>query len=257
MYFKTIEEEQEFLWSLWQVFDDWVIKNHKTAKPGTEVVECDLLCPVCKTGRIINYGIVEENHNGLHSFGMRHVCEHCHEEFDRIKVNEDIYNHTPFTMLEELETPVGKFRVFRNDELIPFHYRTVKTDIEGIELTKHLIDVDTSFMKQGDKVFAGIKGAGLVYRDGGEQCTYRSAENEECFLVLNGEYIDDYEVDIEDYSFISEYEDEDGFAYLIHRNPEDYREVVSRFCRTISFCIAWGQKDLCENYEDVIEQAAW
>ena len=25
---------------------------------------------------------------------MKHVCDHCHEEFDKMKISEDIYDHT-------------------------------------------------------------------------------------------------------------------------------------------------------------------
>lgn len=160
-------------------------------------------------------------------------------------------------MLEKLETPLGSFCVSRNNEIIPFRYRQIKIDVSGIEMIKHLMDIDTSFMKRDDKVFAGIKGAGFVYLDGDERCSYRSAENEEWFLVLNGEEIDNYEVDIEDYSFITEDEDENGYFYLIHRDPANYRNEPSRMCRVISLCLAWGKKNMCEDYEKIIEQAAW
>ena len=257
MYHKTIEEEQKFLWSLWDVFDAWVSKKHPNAELGTEIVESDLKCPKCGIGKIINYGTVEVYRGDLRSFSMRHICENCQEEFDRIKINEDIYENEPYEMLQKLETPLGSFCVSRNNEIIPFRYRQIKTDVHGMEMIKHLMDIDTSFMKKDDMVFAGIKGAGLVYLDGDERCSYRSAENEEWFLVLNGEEINNYEVDIEDYSFITEEADENGYSYLIHRDPASYRNEPSHFCRVISLCLAWGKKNMCEDYEKVIEETVW
>lgn len=37
MYHKTVEEEEKFLCSLWDVFDAWVSKKHPNAELGTEV----------------------------------------------------------------------------------------------------------------------------------------------------------------------------------------------------------------------------
>ena len=257
MYYKTIEEETEFLCALWHAFNDWVISKRDSAEVGTEIVNCDLLCPKCKTGKIINYGITEIYHKDLRSFGMKHVCENCNEEFDRIMISEDIYSHTPHVMLDHLDTPLGRFFVLRNGEPISFRYWTMKTDIDGIEMEKHFVDIDTSSMEKGDSVFAGIKGAGLEYLDGDERCSYRSAENADYFLVLNGEEIDEYEVDIEDYSFITEGADGDGYQYIIHRDPQKFKDVVSHFCKVITLTIAWSRKDICDDYENVIEQAAW
>lgn len=257
MYYKTIEEETEFLWALWHIFDDWVISKTDGAEVGTEIVNRDLLCPKCKTGEIINYGITEIYLKDLQSFGMKHVCENCHEEFDRIRISEDIYSHEPYEMVDHLDTPLGRFLVLRNGEPIFFRYWTRKTDIDGIEMEKHFVDIDTSSMEKGDSVFAGIKGAGLEYWDGDERCGYRSAENADYFLVLNGEEIDEYEVDIEDYSFITAGADGDGYQYIIHRDPHKFKDVVSHFCRVITLTIAWSRKDICDDYENVIEQAAW
>ena len=63
MYFKTSEEK--ILWTLWQVFNGWVAEKHQIAELGIEVVDCELLCPVCKTGKIVNYGLVEEYHTAI------------------------------------------------------------------------------------------------------------------------------------------------------------------------------------------------
>ena len=208
-------------------------------------------------GKIINYGTAKIYHKNLRSFGMKHICENCHEEFDRNRISEDIYNHTPYEMLDYLDTPLGRFLVLRNSEPISFRYWTMKTDIDGIEMDKHFVNIDTSSMEKGDSIFAGIKGAGFEYLDGDERCSYRSAESADYFLVLNGEEIDEYEVDIEDYSFITEYADGDGYQYLIHQDPHKFIDVVSHFCRVITLTIAWGRKDMCDDYEYIIEQAAW
>lgn len=257
MYYKTIEEEKNFRCNLWRIFDDWVISKRDNTELGTEIVNCSLICPKCKSGKIINYGITEIYHKDLRSFGMKHVCENCHEEFDRERISEDIYNHTPYEMLDHLDTPFGRFLVLRNGEPISFRYRTMKTDVDGIEMDEHFVDIDTSPMIKGDLIFAGIKGAGHEYLDGDEQCSYRSAENADYYLVLNGEEIDEYEVNIEDYSFITEGADGDGYYYMIHRDPHNFKDVVSHFCRVITLTIAWSRKDICDDYENVIEQAAW
>lgn len=257
MYHKTIEEENEFRCNLWHVFDNWVISKDEHPELGTEVVPCEMACPKCRKGKIINYGTIEPYHKNLHSFGMKHVCENCHEVFDRIRIYEDIYNNTPYDMVDHLDTPLGLFQVLRNEKKIAFRYWTAETDIDGTKMTKHFIDIDTSSMKEGDKVFAGIKGAGLEYLDGDERCSFRSAENEEYFLVLNGEEIDDYEVDIEDYSFVTEGADGDGYEYLVHRDPYRYTDKPPHSCRVISLILAWGRKDMCDNYEEIIEEVAW
>lgn len=84
MYYKMIDEENDFLCNLWRIFDDWVISKSDNAEVGTEIVNCNLICPKCKTGKIINYGTTEIYHKDLRSFGMKHVCENCCEEFDRV-----------------------------------------------------------------------------------------------------------------------------------------------------------------------------
>lgn len=65
MYHKTVEEEEKFLCSLWDVFDAWVSKKHPNAELGTEMVESNLKCPKCGIGEIINYGTVEAYLRGM------------------------------------------------------------------------------------------------------------------------------------------------------------------------------------------------
>ena len=256
MYNHTVEEEIEFVNQLWHIFTNWAVKkDYNSDEPGSEIIECDIICPKCGKGKIINYGITSINHNNRKSYGMKHICNMCHERFDRIKINEDIYNNTPYEIKENFDTPLGKFQVLRNGETFPFRYRIEKICIKGIEICRHFIDIDTSTMNKGDKVFAGIIGAGLEYFDGDERCSYRSAENDDIFLILNGEEIDEFEVDINDYSFITENADENGYHYLIHRDPNIYINNISHSCRVITLTIAWERKDICDGYEDVIELA--
>ena len=59
MYHKTIEEENEFRCNLWRVFDNWIISKDEHPELGTEVVPCEMVCPKCRKGEIINYGTIE------------------------------------------------------------------------------------------------------------------------------------------------------------------------------------------------------
>ncbi len=124
-------------------------------------------------------------------------------------------------------------------------------------MEKHFVDIDTYSMEKGDSVFAGITGTGFEYLDGDERCSFRSAENADYFLVLNGEEINEYEADTEAYSFITEGADGDGYHYMIHQDPHKFTDAVFHYCKVISLTIAWGRKDMCNEYENIIEQAAW
>jgi len=84
-----------------------------------------------------------------------------------------------------------------------------------------------------------------------------ASENLVSHLVLNGDYIDDYEVDINDYSFITEYADETGFEYLIHQNPCLFKNKIPWFLSTICLTLAWEKKSISEDYQRVVETTVW
>lgn len=257
MYHQTIEEEREFLLRLLDEHIKWA--DPGGVEPGIERIETDILCPKCKAGRIIDLcitGISEKT--GMRWRKMEHVCGCCHEEFSWVRIREDIYAHTPFDKLDGLDTPVGRFRVLLNGNPTPFRHVAGTVTVDGMQIAVHDIDIDTMDMAEGDAVLAGIEGAGLERTDSDERCVFCSAENDEWYVVVKGKWIDEWEViDVDDYSFISEYYDRDGFSYRIHQDPAALVGEINHYCWTISLCLAWERKSLCDDYEDVIERAAY
>ena len=257
MYTNSFEEERDFLDSLWKSFNDWSLKRDPyNINVETERFFSNIVCPKCHSSFIVNIGKCHFNNNRIVSYSMEHICDYCGEKFDRVKIGEEIYDNIPKERVKKVMTPLGDFQVIKNGKPIEFKYWTFKTELNEKERIAHQIDVDTSLMLKDDKVFAGIIGAGFDYRDGDERCVYLSAENKDCFLVLNAEQIDDFEVDIEDYSFISTSYDENGAEYLIHKDPQRFINEPSHLCRTIKFTMAWGDKTE-GNYEEEIEMTAW
>lgn len=175
-----------------------------------------------------------------------------------MNINEGMNQHTLFKNTNSLETPLGRFLIKKNGRPIEFKYRVIEHDIEDITIHSFSIDIDTSDMDIGDSIILGIDGAKLSGRGSDEQCVYLDAEDDDWYLVLNGEIIDDWEVDdINDYTFVTEGYDENGFEYLIHQNPDTLKERDYRPFRVIQITMAWGLKTISDNYEEIIEQAAW
>lgn len=259
MYHNTIEEEKRFLLRLWNDFSKWSSSKSGNSNLGTERIVSDIICPKCKMGKVINYGIVEEyKESGTVSFGMNHICEKCGEKFDRSDIGDDIFFNTPREKADYLETPLGRFMVLVNGEPLSFEYRVDIREVEGYRLDVFLVNVDTSMLKKGDKIHAGIDGVHLTGIGGDERCSYAEAENDDVYMVINGEEIIEMETDIEYYTFISDYTVEsDGFDYLIHQDPKIITEKYHSSSWMLKFDIAWGKKDICGNYEEVIEMAVW
>jgi len=257
MYCNTIEEERDLLGKLWNVFDGWVVHKASDLAAGTYDVPGNIACPKCHIGMIKNLGTVDKSRSNLGIYSMKHQCQSCREVFDRIDIGEDIYRNAPHEMIDALETPLGTFRVLLNGKPILFCHSTYTSEIEGHELTEHLMDIDTSQMKKGDEVFTGFETLKLESIGSDEREIYIAAENDDYYMVFNGEEITVYEANLDDYTFESADWNEHGFEYVIHQDLDNLKNIKSRFCRVITQSIAWGLKSMCENYAEIIEQAAW
>ncbi len=158
--------------------------------------------------------------------------------------------------IDHLKTPLGTFQVLRNGRSIPFQYVRTMDVIKGFEMEIHSVDIDTSLMRKGDHIQTGIPEATFLALNSDEQCIFNYAENDEWYLVLNSEEILPCDA-AEEYTFITDDFDQHGWEYLIHQEPSDFIHKPNRACRIISLRLTWGRKDFCEDYREIIEEAAW
>lgn len=137
-------------------------------------------------------------------------------------INADIFFHTPYKMLDKLETPFGDIHVKINEKTVPFRYRTSTYEdgdnTKGKPVLMHIIDIDMSELNQEDIVFCGFDNNILEYNDSDERVVMHSCESEKQILGLSAFEPDDEEAycyQLEDYGG-------DGFGYRVTTDPDKF-----------------------------------
>ena len=213
MYTDTVENEKYFLSSLWM--------SHDTNMADGETVIVGK-CPKCHRGTVLTRCNHEKRNGELRAWRFDHFCNSCGEKFVLGDINADIFFHTPFKILDRLETPFGNIHVKLNGNIVPFRYRvsTYEDDdnTKGKPVFMHLIDIDMSDLKQEDVVFCGFDKNILEYNDSDERVVLHSCESDKQILGLSAFEPDDEEIycyQLEDYGG-------DGFGYRITADPDKF-----------------------------------
>lgn len=258
MYYANVDAEKDFLHMLRRIFNSFVDK-HESYEGA---IHSGITCPKCEIGQVVCYGKVISDKGGFIT-SMITTCDNCHEEFKLHEIEEDIYNNLPHTMISQLETPLGQFKVQKNGESIMFRHESGIVEIDGFEFETHTIRIDTSLMEQGDHVQTGITGSKFEHVTSDQMTMYIKDENEDYYMVIKS--VDFSELDfpieffgenyIDNYSYILDGWSGEGFSYLIKTDPQTIKDKNTHDFRVITLVLSWSKKSVNDEYEWMVEQA--
>lgn len=164
MYTNSVENESEFLMSIWESFDI-------NMGDGETTLICE--CPKCHIGSVICRCTHDIANGKIQSWKYDVYCDHCGEIFHPEIIRSDIFFNRPHKVIDELETPFGSIKVWINGKNVPFRYciKTYDDPEEALAptVTMHIIDIDLSQLKVGDEIFCGFDKDLLEYNDGDER----------------------------------------------------------------------------------------
>ena len=143
MYTGSVENEIEFLSSLWESWDLFMPE-------GSVVSVCP--CPKCHAGTVMTRCTHGRNEYGNESWSYDHYCDSCGESFDKSRISADIFLHRSHRIIECVETPFGNVTVKVNGRPVPFRCRN--DEEEGVPV--QIIDIDMSSLKKGDVITCGF-----------------------------------------------------------------------------------------------------
>lgn len=242
MYTESIESEKEFVSELCRSF-------HFNMEDGEIVTVRE--CPKCHSGTVVTK-CIHFNSNGHVGYRYRPYCDSCGEKFSISRMKKDIFFHTPYTMIEKLETPFGDIFEKINGRTVPIRYRTETCEsVEeppGKPIVLHIIDIDTTGLKKNDRITCGFETDTLEFNDGDVRAVLYSCENEELFFEIcayEPEELEDYCYQLEDYE---DYGDKlgdfykKGFVYRITQDPSRFDRSNFYPSKIISLAVAWVNK---------------
>lgn len=238
MYTESVESEKKFVSDLWKSWDHDI-------KDGESVVV--RACPNCHSGTVVTR-CTHRKEDGYTWYHYDHYCDSCGEKFIIEKMDTDIFYHTPYTMLEKLETPFGDISVKINGQTVPFRYRTDTYEpiYEPAEeaskkvIALHIIDIDLSDLKRNDRIVCSMEPDVLEFNSGDENVVFFSCENEKLLFMVCADQPEDY--DAEDYCCFQMVYDGEGMAkYQITSDLWRYRDSHYK-CKFIRLAVAWVNK---------------
>ena len=244
MYTDSVENESEFLSSLWKS-SDWFMPD------GGVVSVCP--CPKCHTGTVMTRCTHGRDDYGHEFWESDHYCDSCGEVFDKSRISADIFLHRPHRIIERMETPFGNVTVKVNGRPVPFRCRGEEE--EGVPV--QIIDIDMSSLKKGDIITCGFDEPRLSHCGSDERQVTFTCENKDLVLGFCAFDPEEYRGRFSDHCFELSCMDEKGATYTVMRSPSNYSVHEHHQSVFASIAIAWISKDSYEGYEDAEDKVEW
>lgn len=254
MYTESIEKERSFVAKLLTA-RDWKIKN------GDKSNICK--CPKCKNGNVVCkavYGPMIESSNGqiYHKYYQwDEYCELCGEKFDINRIKSDIFFMRPFATADELKTPLGVIRLYKNDTQITFNYRTDKKvnvwdkKYEKIQYSIPAICVELDFnnTEVGDTLSLQVGELSMMgfCSDENSLTDYYEDDN----YVLGVSMFDTF-TDNVDWCCYQNMYTPCGISYKVICSPKSFSDIDFYRSTHVEIAIALIDKSKYSNYKDIL-----
>lgn len=255
MYNESIEEEKKFVLNLLEPMKI-------DMKNGDKQIVCK--CPKCKEGDIVCkavYGPITESSDGrlYHEYyNWYEYCESCGEQFDISRIKSDIFYNRPFTIADELNTPFGNIKVYKNDTPVSFKYRKDKeVDVWGenretkYSLPAICVELDFTDTEIGDTLSMRVNELSAME-------FYCSDENSATFYyendsIIMGISMYDTFPDCEDWYCYQNVDTSYICSYKVIRSPRDFSDGVFYRKTHVEIAIVLIEKSKYSDYDEILD----
>lgn len=255
MYYESIEEERKLVSKLLEPMKI-------DMKNGDKRIVCK--CPKCNEGDIVCkavYGPILESSDGRHYhkyYKWDEYCELCGEEFDINRIKSDIFFNRPFTIADELNTPLGIIKVYKNDTPISFKYREdKKVDVWGENRkTKYSIpaicvELDFADTEIGDTLSMRVNELQAMEFYCSDEYSLTYYYEDDSFIM--GISMFDTFPDCEEWCCYQNIDTSYSCSYKVIRSPIDFSDIDFYRKTHVEIAIVLIEKSKYSDYDDVLD----